>query len=277
MKRKLIPADKEINLMDIEPEPFTDADIQKLCHDLRIYYESIDQLDLRGRQIGNTGITCLVNLLKNKNIKDLRLDNNGIEDDGLQAILMALKSNSVLEVLTLDKNKISQNGAKHIARFLETNNTLKGLSLGANEIGDDGLAIIARALKMNSTLEVINLESNSIQKLNALSDMLKVNTRLQSINLSRNRVGDNGAHQISEVIRKNTTLQSVSLMGCSIENLGCKALAEAIRSSGNQIKIAFEYNRMNKNGVRFFHHTLNVRISDENGKNSGLHSHRRHL
>ena len=59
------------------------------------------------------------------------LENNFLEDEGVQHLAAALKVNKTLTTIHLEGNRISFEGAKHLAEALKDNATLKELKCAA--------------------------------------------------------------------------------------------------------------------------------------------------
>ena len=122
------------------------------------------KLNLSGNRIRKNGYITLATLLKCSctKLKTLNLDNNGINDEGIDALVPALKKCSHLEILKLDINtSISTKGWQMLASILNApNSNLTNLSI-RNNIDDQAAAAFANALVNNSTLRVVYLGPHS--------------------------------------------------------------------------------------------------------------------
>ncbi|MBN8828067.1 MAG: hypothetical protein J0H68_05110 [Sphingobacteriia bacterium] len=128
---------------------------------------------LSDRFIGQADIFKLAELIKdNKQITELILANNSINDNGAEAIGKALATNTTLVTLDLSGNCISFEGLKSILYGLKYNNTLRHLNLHSNWLGTMNILIagvdvaefIVQFLKENKSLVSIDLRNNNFNK-----------------------------------------------------------------------------------------------------------------
>jgi len=80
----------------------------------------LEELELYGNRISTNGCMALSTLLRFSctMLKALNLDNNEINDEGIDALLPALKSSSHLESLSLENNSITSKGWQDISKLL---------------------------------------------------------------------------------------------------------------------------------------------------------------
>lgn len=69
-----------------------------------------------------------------ENLKELRLSNNKLGDEGGKAMAQALKNNKSLTICHLSNNKFSAEAAKGMAEVIKVNTVLKDLDLSSNLI-----------------------------------------------------------------------------------------------------------------------------------------------
>jgi hypothetical protein len=100
------------------------------------------------------GMEKLSALLKiNKSIGQLCLCDCEIGDEGVIAIIDALRSNQSLTNLDLSSNNIGPSGAKALSALLKDNKFLQTLNISDNDLGLEGLGTITTALGSNFHLK----------------------------------------------------------------------------------------------------------------------------
>lgn len=136
----------------------------------------IENLSLVGTRLcmSTNGCMALATLLQSvTQLQSLDLGDNGLGlsgnkiddvDEGILALVPALKSCSHLEILRLDYNTfITAKGWQHLASILEApNSSLTTLSIQSNFINDEALAFFTNALINNETLVKLNLNGNQV-------------------------------------------------------------------------------------------------------------------
>ena len=115
--------------------------------------------DIKGPAICDSLIDCLSQI---ENLKELRLSNNKLGDEGGKALAAALRANKSVRICHVSNNKLSAEAAKEFASLLEFKNTvLRDLDLSSNLIIMEELQILADAFK-ESSVECLNLRNNLI-------------------------------------------------------------------------------------------------------------------
>lgn len=97
------------------------------------------------------------------NLKQLVLDFNELENDGLQIIAHALERNSSLDTLGLRSNKLSE--GTELGRMLRVNKGLTSLDLSRNQFtlkGPDALVAVANGLVKNRALRTLDLTGSGV-------------------------------------------------------------------------------------------------------------------
>ena len=96
-----------------------------------------------------------------KNLKELRISNNTLEDFGGLKLAEAILMNKNLRVCHVSNNKLSSEVAEKFAEVITTNGNLKDLDLSNNLFIMDELQTLAQAFK-ESALELLNLRGNVV-------------------------------------------------------------------------------------------------------------------
>jgi len=94
-------------------------------------------------------------------LQTLDLGNNELDDEGIDALVPALKNCRILYTLRLyDNPSITTKGWKHLASILKAPSNLLTLILANNTIDDEAAAEIAISLRNNFSLTNLSLSSN---------------------------------------------------------------------------------------------------------------------
>lgn len=176
-------------------------------------------LNLAFTFIGDEEVIALAKALKNTNLQKLDLSNNRISDNGLKALLEALKSSRTLKELSLNSIAMSIEGMRTLAQEV-ANSTLLKLYIGGNHIGDDGAQLFAEALKSNRYLTEMQLWRNDIMSsgAKAIAKALKSNSVLQSLDLRMNEIEQEGAMAFSDVLKHDNALQELFISDSKLRN-----------------------------------------------------------
>ena len=106
----------------------------------------LQQLNLRGNSLGETGARALGEALKvNTTLKELLLRRNKVGADGASALGEALKVNTALLKLDLEDNSVRKDGASALGEALKVNATLKELIVRRNKVGYAGASVLGEA------------------------------------------------------------------------------------------------------------------------------------
>ena len=94
-------------------------------------------------------------------LKEIKLNNNKIGDEGGQLLARGLRTNQVIQVFHASNNKFSMLTATEFVPVISQTKALKDLDLSNNLIIMEELQLLANAFK-ESTLECLNLRGNLI-------------------------------------------------------------------------------------------------------------------
>ncbi|KAJ1566595.1 hypothetical protein HK405_009173 [Cladochytrium tenue] len=119
-------------------------------------------------------------LATNSHLRELVLENTGLQTAAAVEIANALRVNETLEVLNLDSNNIAPAGIKALAESLEYNRGLRELRL-ANQrsmAGTDAEQAFARAMAKNTTLTRLSLLFRDVASRGAVDRAIARNREL---------------------------------------------------------------------------------------------------
>jgi len=174
-------------------------------------------LKLSGNALTGRGAAAVAKALVGlKNVTEVHLDGNKIDDAGAQAVaeLLAVKDSKLVTV-NLTDNEVGDAGASAVARALASGSGVRQVLLGNNNIGNGGAAAIADVLKSNHSVTSVQLGSNNIgdQGAQALAAALNDNESVSDLDLSDNNIGNAGALAVQNVLKNSKGLNSVNLSG----------------------------------------------------------------
>ena len=157
---------KSLESVSFEDSNISDEALVDIITALSVH-PNLEQLNLGGNRLATNGCITLATLLKCSctELNTLNLTNNEINEEGIDALVPALKNCIHLELLKLDNNtSISTKGWQILASVLNApkNSSLTTLSIRHNNIDDQAAAAFADALVNNGTLRVLYLVESSI-------------------------------------------------------------------------------------------------------------------
>ena len=224
---------------------------------------ALEELDLRGTDVGEQDTPFLIELLSNGHLKELSIDGNLLPSiksvirkiplpdsmlqlDTLDMSYSYISNETALSMVPLLMNSklrfsklnigmecgISSEIAKLIASTLAQNNWLKSLKVSYNtNIGDTGAGALGQMLRSNATLEELEIEDCGITSDGALelAKALSKNSTLKILDMSMNEIGEEGAKAISRMLEVNMTLETLYLHGDrSLEQEGASELIASL-------------------------------------------------
>ena len=148
----------------------------------------------------------------------LSLMSAGLRSRSLAILIQLISPKSSLNMLILDQNPISsqcsaeisastsskeQSGVLLLANFVSMAASLNLLSLSQTELSGKDISDIVSAAAKNTALRALNLEKNmevhpsqSLNRANAISEMLKIRKDLTDFNYNKTMLNSQGAHVI---------------------------------------------------------------------------------
>ena len=183
-------------------------------------HTKLESLELFICNLDRSGCMALGRL---PSLKELRLESNGINDEGTKALACGLSVRSNLDqsnfllpsscsikCLELSHISIDYDKAVALSSGLAGLHSLKELSL-RNSIGDDALQCVAAAIANNTALELLDISQNTsitVKGLSSLSNLLQSERCcLKDLHLRYMRIGDDGAVALAEALAGNKSLK----------------------------------------------------------------------
>ncbi|KAI5614544.1 NACHT, LRR and PYD domains-containing protein 12-like, partial [Silurus asotus] len=259
---------------------------------LRELHLTVNTLDLSGNKLEDSEVKRLSALLENPEckVRDLRLRDCGVSDEGCAALTSALRSNpSHLRKLNLYRNKVGDSGVKCLSAVLENPQCkLNKMRFNINVLrrkfvsfhctpmichrgfGSDVRIFNIHFIYLNSLIYKIcfciyiyKCVSLCICRLcdcgvsdegcAALASALRSNpSHLRELDLTVNKVGDSGVKGLSAVLKNpHCKLEILWLCCCGVSEEGCVALASALRSNPSHLRdLDLSGNKVGDSGVK---------------------------
>ena len=122
----------------------------------------LESLVLSFNQITCQGVECLMNAVwGSKTLRELKLDNNRIQDRGAQLCAVVLTS---IDLETMDlsfNNKVTTTGIKALMKNISENASLRTLGLSGIPIDQNASKAVSYALAYNTSLQALYLDNCS--------------------------------------------------------------------------------------------------------------------
>ena len=236
----------KLNLIDVsyngidkkifENEKVTDLFGESLPNLYTFYYE--------GNYLPTEEMQNLVkNMLNNKSLTYLYLQNNQIGDDSLEILSFLLSKNFNIHTLDLSYNKFTSKGIKNLCNGLLTKDSrIIELALSNNNLDETSLAYLSEAIINNEHLLCINLSYNNFSKGdcgNIICDIISSDNKLRNINLTACHLG----LKTKDIFIALENNKSIVYMDLSVNDIGnniemFKALAKML---ANNLNIKYLY------------------------------------
>lgn len=128
---------------------------------------SLRLLDLSGQNIYPAGARALASMLGvNRSLETLKLHQNALEDEGVVALVDALREHADTVALTaLDVGHNQWGGdeaVRAVCAMLGATRTLRSLEVEQSGLGDSGTATLAATLRTQRTLRHLNLRRDRV-------------------------------------------------------------------------------------------------------------------
>ncbi|KAK1734350.1 leucine-rich repeat protein [Skeletonema marinoi] len=209
----------------------------------------IEELGLLGNQnIGRNGCVALGSALegmRNPDLAMLNLDYNGIDDEGLHALVAGLINCRNLTSLYLSGNEfITEAGLRSLRTLFQSEHCrLEHLDLNLASIDNDGAVALATGLVSLPTLKKLELSGTSIgdQGLQALVGSLVNCNVLEELNLSQNLFPGLGLRSLGVLVQR-TMMKELCLRNNAINDEGLQCLVEGMIARCSLTHLDLSYN-----------------------------------
>ncbi|TYZ59678.1 hypothetical protein PybrP1_011339 [[Pythium] brassicae (nom. inval.)] len=211
-------------------------------------WSCLEELDLSGNALSERGC-CAIGLYVSLHprLRVLNLSGSGIDDQAIGGLADGLESNATLEELNLHDNEITDSGAKRLYLKAFTSNLQRKVLLSVgNQLSSECKAMLAAISQAHDLRKRFAREFDHLERLDfagrglrqygvaAIVEMLTAPTCLlacTTIDLSRNGLGDDGAHEVARLLRGYPPLTKIDLSFNDIGDAGAFALADALQDN----------------------------------------------
>jgi Ran GTPase-activating protein (RanGAP) involved in mRNA processing and transport len=195
------------------------------------------------------------------------LNDNGINDDGLEMIVDALRNNKNVLELHLMNNVISNQGAEFLLRMLQDGSNIRTLALGGNKISDNLLKQIEETCVINTQPvpfrrvaaflrandprgDVLEIFDDNSFSLALFKSALAGNNQLKVLRLVGCQLSDGGAGALAEIIPGRQGLEVLDISRNGITSHGLRHLIDALAKNNSIKSLLLNGNRLTDDATR---------------------------
>ncbi|XP_076850186.1 NACHT, LRR and PYD domains-containing protein 3-like [Brachyhypopomus gauderio] len=222
---------------------------------------------LSGCRLTEESGKSLTSVLKTENssLKELEINNNDLQDSGVEQLCAGLKSsNCKLEILRLSGCRLTEESGKSLTSVLQTeNSSLRELEINNNDLKDSGVEQLCVGLNSSHCkLEILRLSLCGLtaEACKSLTSVLQTENLLRELEINNNDLEDSGVEQLCVGLNSShCKLEILRLSGCLVTEEGCSSLASALSSNPSHLKeLDLTYNHPGDSGVKL----LSARLED---------------
>ena len=212
---------------------------------------ALTSLSASSNWIGLEGVLALVQALQtNRTLTELRLDDIKCEDEGIRALLAALRRNPqcCLRVLDLFINPLSASCASSLSEVISRSVTLEWLEVSGCDLGNEGIAALAVGIGRNRQLQHLNVSSNSVgvPGATALAAAIRTCSALTALIVRDNQIGDDGLAALAPAL---VNLRTLDVSRCQLTAGGARPLAALIQRSLVLESLDVSSNKLEARGI----------------------------
>ncbi|XP_071941707.1 uncharacterized protein [Antedon mediterranea] len=176
---------------------------------------SLVYLELSECNIGNKGFKNLATSMKYMPLLHLRVQKNGITDDGFIVAVDNFCYCETLELIDVSKNSITNKSTVAFSKKFCHLKYLRHLDMSENLISDDGVSAIAVYLHEIQNLTFLQLASNRVGLEGAMSiaENLHKVTKLTHLNLSCNEIPLQGLFALNSARKNHLVANNLRISG----------------------------------------------------------------
>lgn len=167
--------------------------------------KNLEHLEFQKTKLTDDNVVLLAKLLADKifPLRTLNLANNEISQQGIAALVEALKESATFLNLNVAFNRIGDEGIKPLTELItHKSSSLASLNISYNDIKNEGLINLAKSLANNHSLIQLVLNGNPIPGtiVETLGNCLKNNKSLTQLFLSGTNVNEEAANRLIEIL-----------------------------------------------------------------------------
>ncbi|XP_033100848.1 uncharacterized protein LOC117104248 [Anneissia japonica] len=176
---------------------------------------SLIYIELSECNIGNKGFKNLASSIKYMPLVHLRVQKNGITDDGFIVAVENVCYCDTLELIDVSNNSITNKSTVAFSKKLCHLKKLRSLDMSENLISDDGISAIAVCLHEVQNLTFLQLASNRVGLEGAMSiaENLHKVPKLTHLNLSGNEIPLQGLFALNSARKNHSVANNLRISG----------------------------------------------------------------
>uniref|UniRef100_A0A8C3W107 NLR family pyrin domain containing 14 n=1 Tax=Catagonus wagneri TaxID=51154 RepID=A0A8C3W107_9CETA len=270
---------RSLTHLDLKGSEVGDSGVASLCEalehpDCKLRSLSLESCDL-------TAVCCLKlskALIRSRSLLFLSLSTNKLLDDGVRLLCEALAHpRCCLQRLSLESCGLTAAGCQELSLAVGGNDRLTHLCLADNVLGDGGVELLSDALKHpQCALQSLVLRRCHFTSVSSecLSASLLCSRSLTHLDLGSNCLQDAGVQLLCDAFRHpRCGLRDLELMGCVLTGACCLDLASAVVNNPNLQSLDLGHNDLRDDGVQILLEALrhpNCNIEKLGLENCGL-------
>ncbi|DBA01942.1 TPA: hypothetical protein N0F65_006675 [Lagenidium giganteum] len=181
-------------------------------------------------------------------VEAINVCGNRLNDEALNALLIALENKPNLTSLDISQNEIGPLSARSLRKYISSSMcTVKVLVLNEADIDDHECALFMNAFEQNKSVEQLLMRSNRIgQSENFGTATISSTAALRTINdgteEEHSKVGVTGGEAIGEMLNVNLNIQILDLAWNALRISSSAAIANALQLNYNLKELNISYN-----------------------------------
>lgn len=185
-------------------------------------------------------------------IRQIRLQQSHIGNEGAKLIADALKKNSTLESLDVGLNSITATGTQYLTEAIMTHPALKDFDINTNYFETQGALAIAELLSKNNNIQKLHMYgcAGKAAGVIAIAEALKVNTSLTELNMPAWFFGNEASIKLAEALIINKSVSRMDLRRAAMSDVAVPAWADMLRVNTTIENICFDNNSISSEGAK---------------------------
>ncbi|XP_028420822.1 NACHT, LRR and PYD domains-containing protein 3-like isoform X2 [Perca flavescens] len=247
---QLLVSNEDLDVFDLEKYEGSEEVLERLLPVLKASKKaSLSNCNLTDRCCEN--ISSVLSS-KSSGLEELDMSGNNLLDSGVKLLSDGLKSpNCKLQRLCLNSCRLTAACCKSLTFALSDSSDLRELNLSYNYLKDQGVELLSDWLrKPQCKLEILSLRSCwlTAASCRTLTSVLSDSSDLRQLNLSNNNLKDQGVGLLSDWLQKpQCRLEILKLRSCMLSADSCKSLT--FRDSSDLRELNLSHNNLEDQGV----------------------------
>ena len=205
--------------------------------------------------IGCGGAVQLLSSLHSSKLRQLDMDETGINDPDFECLASYIHSTTSLQELSIGRNDISVESIDSLCKALSTNSSIRSLDMHGCHLTTSHCVCLGQLLRhpIHCKIEKLDLRRCSLtsdgvgEVMSGLSD----NHTLRHLELRvNNQIRSEGAVTIATMLKTNSSLETLYLDWCSIDSSGGVELGRALERNKTLRALWLSGNTLGDDGVR---------------------------